>query len=130
MTRINNALEGMTEKIEQHEARLVRLESELKNAQEEAERPFSKEDELRQKSERLAQLNRELEKPHSAAADRSEDDDDEPEHEDGDAPTREPAALSVVEGGKPSIRAAIRAYTPPAPVPPDTDKSQRREAVI
>ena len=54
VTRINNALEGMAEKIEQHEARLVRLESELKNAQEEAERPFPKEDELRQKSERLS----------------------------------------------------------------------------
>ena len=108
---------------------MVRLESELKNAQEEAERPFHKEDELRQKSERLAQLNRELEKPHSAAADKSEDD-DEPEHEDGDAPAREPAALSVVEGGKPSIRAAIRAYNPPAPVSADTEKSQRREAAL
>ena len=130
VTRINNALEGMAEKIEQHEARLVRLESELKNAQEEAERPFPKEDELRQKSERLAQLNRELEKPKMKAADRSEDDDEQPENEDGDAPAREPSALSVVEGGKPSIRAAIRAYTPPAPVSADTEKSQRREAAL
>ena len=130
VTRINNALEGMAEKIGQHEARLVRLESELKNAQEEAERPFPKENELRQKSERLAQLNRELEKPKTKAADKSEDDDEEPEHEDGVEPVREPAALSVVEGGKPSIRAAIRAYTPPAPVSPGTEKSQQREAAI
>ena len=129
VTRINNALEGMAEKIEQHEARLVRLESELKNAQEEAERPFPKEDELRQKSERLAQLNRELEKPKTTAADKSEDD-EEPEHEDGDEPAREPAALSVVEGGKPSIRAAIRAYNPPAPVSPGAERSKRREAAL
>ena len=39
--RINNALEGMDEKIKQHEARLVQLEGELKNAQEEAERRSS-----------------------------------------------------------------------------------------
>ena len=102
----------------------------MKNAQEEAERPFPKEDELRQKSERLAQLNRELEKPKTTVSDRSEDDDDEPEHEDGDEPVRESSTLSVVEGGKPSIRAAIRAYTPPAPVSADTEKSQRREAAL
>ena len=102
----------------------------MKNAQEEAERPFPKEDELRQKSERLAQLNRELEKPRATAADRSEDDGEELEDEDGDAPVREPAALSVVEGGKPSIRAAIRAYNPPTPVPTDVDRSLKREAVL
>ena len=130
VTRINNALEGMDEKIIQHETRLARLESELKNAQEEAERPFPKEDELRQKSERLAQLNRELEKPKTKAAEQSQGDDEEPEHEDGDAPAREPSPLSVVEGGKPSIRAAIRAYNPPAPVSPGVDRSQKREAAL
>ena len=130
VTRINNALEGMDEKIIQHETRLARLESELKNAQEEAERPFPKEDELRQKSERLAQLNRELEKPKTNSAEQAQDDDEEPEHEDGDTPAREPSPLSVVEGGKPSIRAAIRAYNPPAPVSPGLDKGQRREAAL
>ena len=63
VTRINNALEGMVENLKRNETRLARLESELKNAQEEAERPFPKEEELRQKSARLTQLNRELEKP-------------------------------------------------------------------
>ena len=130
VTRINNALEGMDEKINQHEAWLARLESELKNAQEEAERPFPKEDELRQKSERLTQLNRELEKPKVTIASQSQDDEDEPEYEDGNAPAREPSALSVVEGGKPSIRAAIRAYNPPAPVSLGVDRSQKREAAL
>ena len=40
--RINNALEGMADKLQAHEARLVTLEKELKNAQEEAQRPFPK----------------------------------------------------------------------------------------
>ena len=74
VTRINNALEGMEDKIKAHEARLVTLAGELKNAQDEAERPFPKEDELRQKSARLAQLNRELEKPKSRMAEQSQDD--------------------------------------------------------
>ena len=60
----------------------------------------------------------------------SQDDDDEPDLEDGDAPAPESAAISVVEGGKPSIRAALRSYTPPAPVPPGMEKSQRREVAL
>ncbi len=128
--RINNALEGMADKIKAHETRLATLEGELKNAQDEAERPFPKEDELREKSARLAQLNRELEKPRSKAAEQSQDDDDEPDHEDGEAPAREPPALSVVGGGKPSIRQALRDYTPPAPAHSGMERSQRREAAL
>ena len=128
--RINNALEGMDEKIKQHETRLVRLEGELKNAQEEAERPFPKEDELQQKSARLAQLNRELEKPKTKVGEQSQDGSDQPGSEDGDAPTLEPPALSVVQGGKQSIKAAIRAYTPPAPVSPGIEKNHQKGAVL
>jgi len=130
VVRINNALEGMEEKIKSHEARLVTLEGELKNAQDEAKRPFPKENELREKSARLAQLNRELEKPKSKTAEQSQDDDVEPDLEDGEAPVREPFGPSVAGGGKPSIRQALRNYTPPAPVPPGTEKSQRREMAI
>ena len=130
VVRINNALEGMDEKIKQHETRLARLEGELKNAQEEAERPFPKEDELRQKSARLTQLNRELEKPKKKDNEQSQDDDDKPDFEGGDTPAPEPPTLSVVEGGKPSIRQAIRSYTPPTPVSPGMEKGQQREAAL
>ena len=127
--RINNALEGMAENLKRQETRLDRLESELKNAREEAERPFPKEEELRQKSERLTQLNRELEKPKKKEAEQSQDDDG-PDLKDGNAPAREPPALSVVCGGKPSIRQAIRDFNPPAPVASGLERSRRREAAL
>ena len=110
-----------------YEARLDTLEKELKNAEAEAERPFPKEDELREKSARLNQLNRELSKPGKQSKDK---DDDEQDLEDGSTPVREPSGPSGPGGGKPSIRAAIRSYTPPAPVPPGADKGHRREAAL
>ena len=129
ISRINNALEGMEDKIKAHEARLVTLEKELVNAQEEAERPFPKEDELREKSARLTQLNRELEKPRQTAT-HSQDGNDEPDLEDGEAPAPEPPALTVLGGDKPSIRAALRSYVPPAPVAAGAERGQRREAAL
>ena len=132
VTRINNALEGLADKIQVQETRLVTLEKELVNAKEESERPFPKEEELREKSARLTQLNRELESPNQATAEQSQDeqdDDDEPDLEDN-APAQGASSISVVEGNKPSIRAALRSYTPPAPVPPGMDKSQRREVAL
>ena len=133
ITRINNALEGMADKIQKHEAWLATLEKELVNAQEESGRPFPKEEELRQKSARLTQLNRELEKPTHKTAEHSQDKQDEdvePDLEDGEAPAREPFTPVVVQGEKPSIRAAIRSYTPPAPASPGVDKGQMREAAL
>ena len=130
VTRINNALEGMEDKIKAHEARLVTLAGELKNAQDEAERPFPKEDELRQKSARLAQLNRELEKPKSRMAEQSQDDEAQWDSENGDVPARDASEPSIPRGNKPSIRAALRSYTPPAPVLAGPEKSNYREAAL
>ena len=133
VTRINNALEGLADKIQVQETRLVTLEKELVNAREESERPFPKEEELREKSARLTQLNRELESPNQTAAEESQDEqdyDDEPDFGDDDTPAQEASPISVVEGGKPSIRAALRSYTPPAPGPPGMEKSQRREVAL
>ena len=130
VTRINNVLEGMAEKIKAHEARLVTLEKELANAQEESERPFPKEDELQQKSARLIQLNRELEKADHKSEEQSQDGDDEPDLDGDSAPAPVPSALSVVGGDKPSIRAALRSYVPPAPVAAGAERGQRREAAL
>ena len=126
VARVNNALEGIPEKIDAHQTYLVTLEKELVNAREEAERPFPKEDELRQKSARLAQLDRELEKPRKKTAER----DGGPDADDGGAPAREPSSPSVPQGDKPSIRQALRDHIPPAPVHPSSDRSQRREAAL
>ena len=130
ITHINNALEGMADKIEAHEAHLVTLKKELTNAQEESQRPFPKENELREKSARLTQLNRELENPRAAAAEQAQDNRNEADLEGGEAPTPELPALSGVGGNKPSIRAAIRSYVPPAPVTTGTERSQRKEAAL
>ena len=126
VTRINNALESMAENLKRNEARLVTLEKELKNAQEEADRPFPKEDELREKSARLTRLNRELEHPRSKAAEQSQDDDEEPDLECGGAPAPVPPTPPPRGGGKPSILQALRDYTPPAPVAAGPEKHLQR----
>ena len=123
--RINNALEGMADKIQAHEARLATLESEMKNAQEEAARPFPKEDELREKSARLSQLNRELEKPKQTREEQLQDD-DEADLEGGEPPAPVRPEPLRPPADKPSIRQAIRDYTPPAPVRPHMDRGQQR----
>ena len=130
VTRINNALEGMAEKIKGHENHLERLEKELVNAREESERPFPKENELAEKSARLTQLNRELEKPKTKVVEKSKDSEGEADLEDGEAPAPEPPALTVLSGDKPSIRAALRSYVPPAPVAAGAERDQRREAAL
>jgi N12 class adenine-specific DNA methylase len=130
VTRINNALEGMAENLKRNEIRLTRLESELKNAQEEAERPFPKEEELRQKSARLNQLNRELEKPSNKGPNQHQNNGDRSNSESGEAPGRENPASLPTQGNKPSIREAIRAFTSPAPVSSSMEKGQREEAAL
>ena len=130
IVRINNALEGMDEKIRQHETRLARLEGELKNAQEEAERPFPKEDELRQKSARLIELNRELEKPSNKGAEQHQNSDGRPDWEDGGALAGAASVPPAAGDGKPSIRQALRDFNPPAPVSSSVEKGQRRGAEL
>lgn len=130
VTRINNALEGMAEKVTQHEAYLMTLQKELVNAKEESERPFPKEDELAEKSARLTQLNRELEKPKTKVVEKSKDSEGEADLEGGEVPAPGPPALTVLSGDKPSIRQAIRDFNPPAPVASGTEKSQRREETL
>ncbi len=96
VTRINNALESLTERLGAQKARLVTLENDLENAKEEADRPFPKEDELREKSARLNQLNRELSGPGKNGG---------AQEQDGEGNT-----------DKPSIRQAIRNYEPSVPM--------------
>ena len=130
ITRINNALEGMADKLKAHEAHLVTLKKELINAKNESQRPFPKENELSEKSARLAQLNRELETPKVKAAEQSQEGGDEAELEGGDAPAPETPTLTVLSGDKPSIRQAIRDFHPPASVAAGAEQSWRKEAAL
>ncbi len=130
VTRINNALEGMKEKIENNQTRLATLERELKNAQEEAERPFPKADELRKKSARLTQLDRELSKP-KAKAKQSQDGDEHPDSEGNNQPAPEAPNVPTPFPVKTSIRQTIRGFVPPAPVQSGVeDRPIRKEAAL
>lgn len=128
VTRINNALESLTERLDAQKARLATLESELENAKEEADRPFPKEEELREKSARLNQLNRELSRP-----DKKEDEqevEESPDLEDAGKPAPVVPMPAVAAGYKPSIRQAIRNYEPPTPVHSGMERTPRKEAVL
>lgn len=60
ITRINHVLEKIPDHLKVQQERLLTLQLELEQAKEEVKRPFPKEEELMQKSERLIQLNKEL----------------------------------------------------------------------
>ena len=60
ITRINHVLEKIPDHLKVQRERLLTLQSELEQAKEEVKRPFPKEEELIKKSERLIQLNKEL----------------------------------------------------------------------
>lgn len=60
ITRINHVLEKIPDHLKTQQEQLLVLQSELEQAKEEVKRPFPKEEELMQKSERLIQLNKEL----------------------------------------------------------------------
>jgi hypothetical protein len=57
MTRINNALDGIGEKISRQSEKLENLYKQVKTAQEEAAKPFPREEELQEKLAKLSELN-------------------------------------------------------------------------
>lgn len=60
ITRIDNQINSISKKLDTEKALLVTVEQQFQNAKEEAVRPFDKEEELQEKSSRLAELNKEL----------------------------------------------------------------------
>jgi len=57
ITRIDNAIEKIPERLEQQKQELEGVENQLATAQKEVEKPFDKEQELTEKTERLSVLN-------------------------------------------------------------------------
>ncbi len=57
ITRMDNALDGIAKQLELAENDLENTKTQLETAKSELEKPFSKEDELKQKTARLAELN-------------------------------------------------------------------------
>ena len=80
------------------------------------------------KAARLSELNAALDNNGKSGKERDQGNEVEPE--DGEAPPRANPVVPAQEGDKPSIRAAIRSYTPPAPVSPGAEKSQRKETAL
>ena len=130
VTRINNALESLAERLDAQKARLTTLESELENAKEEADRPFPKEEELREKSARLNQLNRELSRPDKKEDEQEQEVEESPDLEDAGEPAPVVPMPAAAAGHKPSIRQALRNYEPPAPVQSGMERTPRKEAVL
>ncbi len=60
ITRINNAIESIPHLLYEQKERLTQLHLEVEKTKKEMEKPFLQEQELKQKSERLAELNAEL----------------------------------------------------------------------
>lgn len=115
VTRINNALEKIPESLQNHKVRLATLQTELESAREEAARPFPKEDELREKTARLTQLNIELD-------DSAKGGEEKPAREDGEEPKQ--------TGEKPSILKALRQFETPPPASPTKEHGDRQAVAL
>lgn len=116
--RINNALEQIPKNLEAQKLGLTTLQTDMESAKEEAARPFPQDKELEEKSARLSQLNLELdneEKSQGKSAEATED-----------APARDGADEEDTPPEKPSIRAQLRAFTPPARVTVGTERAYSR----
>ena len=66
VTRIENTLTALDKKLGALNTRLADLQRQVENAREELEKPFPQEDELREKSARLVELNAELDMENNA----------------------------------------------------------------
>ena len=113
ITRINHALEKIPENLEAQKRFLTTLEGELVNAKEEAARDFPQEQELAEKSARLAELNAELDK-----AERSKK-----------KPAREESEQEAPPAEKPSIRQQLKDYAAPARADAGTERAPWRGPV-
>ncbi len=130
IARINNALERIPQSLEAQRENLARFREEMENAKEEMEKPFTQEQELTQKSARLAELNtaldneekgREEPKAEKKTGKGQEKQVEEKSWENGEVcPGRAPE-------GRPSILKALKEYEPPAPAKPGMGRKRERE---
>ena len=113
ITRINHALEKIPENLEEKKRFLTTLEGELVNAKEEAARDFPQEQELAEKSARLAELNAELDKSERSKK----------------KPAREESEQETPTAEKPSIRQQLKDYAAPARADAGTERAPWRGPV-
>ena len=130
--RVTNALAGIERALPQVERRLETLEQQLAQAREEAKRPFAQEEELAEKSARLAELNSLLNMDEKGSEDALGVDEDAAETEVADRP-RQPvnyagrvAERTADNVRKPSVLAQLHAKQAGRSAEPQ--KSQKRKS--
>ncbi|WP_173012987.1 hypothetical protein, partial [Faecalibacterium sp. BIOML-A1] len=93
ITRLDNAIDNFTDRIADAENALQNLEQQKQAAEVEVAKPFAQEEELAEKSARLAELNALL----NIDRDRSSSQDAPEEAEETEAPATRPSVLSALE---------------------------------
>lgn len=115
LTRIDNALNGMAERLATVQSKLESLYSQMETAKAELGKPFPQENELRVKSARLAELNIALniddKTPLEALAD--------------EAPVR----TEVAKSAKPSVLQKLHSYEKPSKATPTEPKKSKEEVL-
>ena len=110
LTRIDNALSGMSDRLTTVQARLEDLYAQMENAKAELGKPFPQEEELRVKSARLAELNVEL-------------------NIDGRTPMEQLAedgpATEIAKSARPSVLQKLHSYSAQAKAESDVQKSRK-----
>jgi N12 class adenine-specific DNA methylase/adenine-specific DNA methylase len=108
LTRIDNALNNMPQRLQSVQKELENLYNQQAAAKVEVQKPFTQEQELKDKTARLAVLDREL----NMSAMRS-------------APSRDTAMVS--KQARPSILGSLKQQPPKSAMPPKKSKSEREE---
>ena len=115
ITRLDNALAHIPDRLEKEKAQLLDLQSQQEAAKEELRKPFLKEDELKTKSARLAELNIQLDM-------NAKQKNDAPNEEKGNAPI-----IAEIAENPPSLPAK-QPYTQAFPTRPMTLQERRQRA--
>ena len=134
IARINNALERMPQSLEAHREELARLQGEMESAREEMERPFPQEQELAEKSARLAELNAVLDHEENDGGEEQGEAQRETQKTAQEA-TQKETRKDEPEGWadpktRPSILKALKEYEPPASTSPRAGRDRGREAAV
>ena len=80
ITRINNMLEAIPDRLEQYREQLKTIHQQMETAKEQVDIPFEKEQELQEKTKRLAELNvlLNMDKRDNEMMDEQDEENDEP----------------------------------------------------
>ncbi len=115
LTRIDNALNGMAERLATVQSKLESLYSQMETAKQELGKPFPQENELRVKSARLAELNIALniddKTPLEALVDEA------------------PVKTEVAKSARPSVLQKLHSYEKPSKATPTEPKKSKEEVL-